>query len=692
MSADEERALQPALHDLVLTLQAPTVVASGADGQLRGTGAQGLLHADLRALSTAVLTVDDHEPEPVSSARTSPGTARFTGLLRRLGDAVPDPTVRVDRMRTVRPGRLHERVTLSSTATTPLRARVALVLASDHVLMDVIKAGGAGAPLAPRLDDGRVCWERDGVTTTVAAPGAALEVGARSAVASWAVELQPRGQVEIGWDVEVSDAGGVVSPARPHAVAAPVVRADDRRLARWLEASLADLDALRMVRSDRPDDAFAAAGAPWYLTLFGRDSIWAARMALPLGTGLAAGTLRTLAALQGSEHDGPTQQQPGKILHEVRRSATVLGSGTHLPPVYYGTVDATPLFVCLLHDAWRWGLPDDEVRALLPAARAALDWVVRWGDPDGDGLLEYVDTEGTGLANQGWKDSGDSVRFADGRQAEPPIALAEVQGYAHEALLHGADLLEAFGADDVAGYRGTAARLRERFAAAFWVDGADGRYPALALDGAKSRVDAVASNMGHLPGTGLLDAAEEAAVADVLTGPDNDSGLGLRTMSSGAGGYAPLSYHCGSVWPHDTAITLLALSRAGLGGRGAGLLTGLVEAAEAFGYRLPELWSGDALDEVGRPVPYPAACHPQAWSVTSAVAVLQVLLGLQVDVPRGVATLDPLRPSPVGALRVEGLLVAGQPCTVEVDASGEVLVAEGAGLRWDVRPGGTPRP
>ena len=362
----------------------------------------------------------------------------------------------------------------------------------------------------------------------------------------------------------------------------------------------------------------------------------------------------------------------------------MLDSGTQLPPVYYGTVDATPLFVCLLHDAWRWGLPDAEVRALLPAARAALDWVVRWGDADGDGLLEYVDTEGTGLANQGWKDSGDSVRFADGRQAAAPIALAEVQGYAHEALLHGADLLAALGDDDVAGYREVAARLRQRFADAFWVDGERGRYPALALDADKVRVDAVASNMGHLPGTGLLGPEDEAVVADVLTRDDNDSGFGLRTMSSRSGGYSPLSYHCGSVWPHDTAITLLALSRAGLGGRGAGLLSGLVEAAGAFGYRLPELWSGDALAEVGRPVPYPAACHPQAWSVTSAVAVVQVLLGLQVDVPAGVATLRPLRPSPVGALRVEGLVVAGEPCTVEVDADGEVLVAQGAGLRWEV--------
>ena len=679
-----ERLLQPALHDLLLVLRAPTLVASGRDGQLRGTGAQGVLHSDVRALSTAVLTVNGEEPEPVSSVRTGPDTARFTGLLRRLGDDGPDPTVRLDRTRRVAPGRVREQVVLGSTATGPVAVRVQLHLASDHVAMDVVKHGRTGEPVPARVDGDAVRWVADGMTSTVRAPGAALAVRHGGATVSWTTTIEPRGVLDLSWELEVTDTGGVVGPAPRTDVAPPVVRADDRRLARWVEASLADLDALRMVRAEHPGDAFAAAGAPWYLTLFGRDSIWAARMALPLGTALAAGTLRTLAGLQGTEHDVPTQQQPGKILHEVRRAATVLGSGTHLPPVYYGSVDATPLFVCLLHDAWRWGMPADEVRALLPAARAALDWVVRWGDADGDGLLEYVDTEGTGLANQGWKDSGDSVRFADGRLATAPIALAEVQGYAHEALLHGADLLAAFGDDDVAGYREVAARLRQRFADAFWVDGDGGRYPALALDADKARVDAVASNMGHLPGTGLLDPDDEVLVAEVLARDDNDSGLGLRTMSSRSGGYAPLSYHCGSVWPHDTAITLLALSRAGLGGRGAGLLTGLVEAAEAFGYRLPELWSGDALSEVGRPVPYPAACHPQAWSVTSAVAVVQVLLGLQVDVPAGVATLRPLRPSPVGALRVEGLVVAGEPCTVEIDAAGEVVAAEGAGLRWVV--------
>ena len=568
-------------------------------------------------------------------------------------------------------GGVREQVVLGSTAAGPVPVRVELALASDHVAMDVVKHGRTGEPVPARFDGEAVRWAADGVTSTVRAPGAAIAVRDGGATVSWTATIAPRGVLDLSWELEVADTGGVVGPARRTGVAPPVVRADDRRLARWLEASLADLDALRMVRAEHPGDAFAAAGAPWYLTLFGRDSIWAARMSLPLGTDLAAGTLRTLARLQGTEHDVPTQQQPGKILHELRRSATVLDSGTHLPPVYYGSVDATPLFVCLLHDAWRWGMPEDEVRALLPAARAALDWVVRWGDADGDGLLEYVDTQGTGLANQGWKDSGDSVRFADGRQATAPIALAEVQGYAHEALLHGADLLAALGDDDVEGYREVAARLRERFADAFWVDGDDGRYPALALDADKTRVDAVASNMGHLPGTGLLAPRRRGArrrrAHPRRTTTPGSACAPCRRGPAGTRRSATTAARCGRTTPRSRCSP----SRAPAWAIAApACWRGWSRRPRRSATGCPSCGPATRCAEVGRPVPYPAACHPQAWSVTSAVAVVQVLLGLQVDVPAGVATLRPLRPSPVGALRVEGLVVAGEPCTVEVDAGG----------------------
>ncbi len=375
---------------------------------------------------------------------------------------------------------------------------------------------------------------------------------------------------------------------------------------------------LRLATPEAPREVFFAAGAPWYFTLFGRDSILAARMMIAVDLEPAAGTLRTLARLQGHRRDPATGEAPGKIMHELRRSD--LAEGSWLPPLYYGTVDATPLWVGLLHDAWRAGLDDAVVRELLPALEAALGWLTTDGDADGDGFVEYLDASRRGLVNQGWKDSADAVRFADGTIADGPVALCEVQGYAYEAAVAGAALLDAFGRPGGDRYRAWAGALAERFRAAFWCRRRGRRFPALALDGQKRRVDALTSNIGHLLGTGLLSAEEERTVAELVSGPELDSGLGLRTMASSDGGYAPLSYHCGSVWPHDTAVVIAGLVRAGLAEYARGLVDGLLRASTAFDQRFPELWSGE-----GRPVPYPAACRPQAWS---AAAVLPVAVAL----------------------------------------------------------------
>jgi glycogen debranching enzyme len=389
-----------------------------------------------------------------------------------------------------------------------------------------------------------------------------------------------------------------------------------------------------------------------------------------------------LAHFQGSRNDPTTGEQPGKIPHELRRATSDHG-GMHLPPLYFGTVDATALWVVLMRDAWRWGLPEDDVHELLPALEAALGWLREHADADGDGFLEYVDTSGRGLANQGWKDSGDAVRFADGSLAAPPIALVEVQGYAFDAAVAGAGLLDRFGRPGAAEWRSWAATLASRFRDTFWVESVSGRHPALALDGRKRRVDSLTSNIGHLLGTGLLDDAESDAVAALVTSPEMDSGFGLRTMSDRMGGFSALSYHCGSVWPHDTAIVVHGLVRSGQSGRAARAITGLLAAAEAFDYRLPELYSGDAAGAAARPVPYPAACRPQAWSSATGLVLLQAALGLTVDLPAGVVTLRPPRPSPVGALRVSGLRVGPETLTVEIDASGKVLEASGTSLRID---------
>ncbi len=660
--------LQPTVHELDVCLRAPVSVLSARDGAVRGQGAEGVYCGDVRVLSEVGVTVAGRRPDGIGGGSTGTGTSRHVAVLRGLGDPGPDPTVRLETTRVLTADGLQETLRLVSTAAQPLHAEVVLTLATDLATVEEVKSGQHRPLVAP---DGEG-WSGRGVV--VAVPE--LETDGDRGRLSWTVEVPPRGSAEVGWSVRVVDPGGVTAAA-PTATSwsSPRVTCDDSRLAPLLTRSLEDLAGLRMVTTTEPDDVFAAAGAPWYLTLFGRDSLWTARLLLPLGTELAGGTLRTLAARQGTRRDDATGEEPGKILHEIRRPPVAEeGLTPFLPPVYFGTVDATPLWVCLLHDAWRWGLPAAQVEALLDPLERALGWLATDADPDGDGFLEYLDRTGSGLANQGWKDSHDSVRFVDGRIADGPIALCEAQAYAYEALLGGAALLEAFGRPGAQRWRDRAADLRARFRDAFWVGDDEGRYPAIALDGDKTPVDAPASNMGHLLGTGLLDAEESAAVAARLGSPAMDSGFGLRTMATTAGGYGPLTYHCGSVWPHDTAIALTGLARDGHGAPAASLARGVLAAGESFDQRLPELFAGDPACEVRRALAYPASCRPQAWSAAAPVAVLTAVLGLRPDVPAGRLEVAPLRPAPLGALRVEGLRIGSDDVTVAVSASGEVAV------------------
>ena len=631
----------PFLHDLVTTFAAPTQVLSDRSGQIgtqgMAVGAQGVLHADVRVLSAIEVTVDGEPGEHIATRALPVGSdgsagVRFSHLLRHVAPLLTDtadPEVRLDRERRVRPGQVAETLIITSLLPEPVTVRVEVTLAYDLAPIAVIRVGDT----APALDfplptDGAWVWGSDEVTARLTALGA--DIGRSPTDADlrlgWPLEVPARGTAEARWTIDVVDEGSVVVPAtgkpleagpgRPSRVAGG---GPDHRLRPWLERSLADLNSLRMATREAPDNIFFAAGSPWYLTLFGRDSLWTARLLIPIDVAYAMGTLRTLAALAGDRVDVATAQEPGKIPHELRRSGFALGA-LQLPPLYYGTIDATLLWICVLHDAWRAGAPEAEVEALLPTLEAALRWMTDYGDADGDGFLEYIDASGRGLANQGWKDSPDSIRFADGRTAAGPVALCEVQAYAYEAAATGAALLDGFGRRDAETYRRWAGELADRFRERFWCGTGHDRFPALALDGNKEPVDALTSNIGHLLGTGLLEPDDELAVARHLAGPELDSGWGLRTMSSAAAAYSPLSYHCGSVWPHDTAIAILGLHRAGLDAYADGLVEGMLKAAVAFEFRLPELWSGE-----GAPVPYPTSCRPQAWSAAAAVTVATVL-------------------------------------------------------------------
>ncbi len=619
--------LQPLLHDAVVALWAPGQAWSAADGSMTD-GVHGAYVGDVRVLRGLRLLVDGAEGEHIATEPLHASRVRFVALHRGLDAHGADPDVRSRLTRNVAPDGVTHAFSLESRRDAALDVTVVLELHADVGAMAQVKEGRTGDAPAVELVEQGARWGEGTLAATLLAPDADVELGPGGLIRlAYRLHLVPRGSAGFACTISVADCDAVVRMPEPARLPHPATPPADDRLARWLDRALDDLEALRLEITGAPGDVFFAAGAPWFFTLFGRDAIWAARMLLPLNTDVAGGTLRVLAALQGTRDDPESAEQPGKILHELRREELHLpNEGIRLPPRYYGTIDATPLWISLLADARRAGLPAHEVEALLPNLRAALGWMRDSGDSDGDGLLEYIDTTGRGLANQGWKDSGDSVQWRDGTLAEGPIALCEVQAYAHRAALDGAELLDAFGApEEAAGWRAWAAELATRFRAAFWIDDPAGAYPAIALDARKRPVDTVTSNIGHLLGTGLLDAEESALVARRLVAPELASGHGLRTLSTDSAGYWPLSYHGGSVWTHDTAIAIAGLAADGFRAEAAQLAEGLLRAAVAFDYRMPELYAGDAADDAPVPIPYPAACRPQAWSAAAAVAVWAAL-------------------------------------------------------------------
>ena len=678
---------QPYLDNLVTAVCAPAMSLSRRDGQMRPEGVEGLYVHDLRALSQFLLTVNGAEPVPLGYELVGGAANTFESAVAGAGNPGPDLSVFVARRRTLNPSGMLESFTLRSYARSPLSCHVEVKFGCDLAAISDVRSGlRPAARTATSTADG-LSWAVPGrgVVRLACIPRPA-DIDEVAGAVGWDFSVEPGAMAEWSVAVELQDQGApamFVAPASGSGLfTAPGVDANDDRLSRLVELSVADLEGLRLAAPAGAGDVFLAAGAPWYLTLFGRDSIWAARLLLPLGTELASGTLRTLALRQGRALDKLTSEEPGKILHEVRpadRSTRLKSDDGHnhhalaLPPVYYGTVDATPLWVCLLHDAWKWGMPADEVERLLSPMRRCLTWLTDMGCHP-HGFVSYIDESGRGLANQGWKDSWDAVQFSDGRIASAPLALCEVQGYAYEAAMAGAELAEAFGQEGADRWREFAAGLAERFRARFWVEDSQGPYPAIALDANGGPVDSLSSNIGHLLGTGLITGSESELIARRLGSPDLNSGFGLRTLASSSAGFNPLSYHCGSVWAHDTAIVIAGLARTpGDSARVAlvSLVDGLLGAAEGFGYRLPELYGGHARGDLSAPLPYPASCHPQAWAAASSIAILAALLGLRPDVPGGTVEVSPVAAGPF-LTGVTGLRVGGSEVAVDRSRDGEI--------------------
>nr|WP_258024478.1 glycogen debranching N-terminal domain-containing protein [Streptomyces bambusae] len=635
----------PPVHGAVICVAAPGLVISPEHGQLTGRGLDGIYHSGRRLLARCLLRIGGHDPVAVQVRSLGADRAAFTATVRTGSEAGPDPDIAVER---VRHADGTERITLRSYLSRRVRLPVEISRGTDLAELAAVAAGRAGPEVPAGVCAGGLRWstgQAQAVTTAEPAPDDAL---ASAGLLRWQLDLAPGESrtIELRTTQDRTaraPAGQVANP-----LAAARAEGDDPRVAAWFRTSLDDLGALLLRDPEEPSDAFLAAGVPWRCGLAPAESLWAARMALPLGTGLAAAPWRTLARTQ----TGGRGADAGKIPGPLR------GAGPQLPPGCTGT-EATLAFPAVLAEARRWGMPDAEVRELLPAAERCLAWL---------------------RGNLG----------ADGFLADPAAGprRCETQAHAHRAALLGADLLAAYGRPGAEEWQEWAAALRGRFGEAFWIDGPDGGRPAAALhpDGRPlPRLTGAAAHLldaGLLGGgrfaTGVLDRIRTEQLARLLGTPAMDSGWGLRSMAAREPGHNPFGHRSGAVRPYESAVAAAGLAAAGFEKEAGALLRGLLDAAECFGHRLPEMYAAEQRTTGSAPLPHPAACRPAGVSAAAGIHALVTLAGVRPDAPAGTVAVAPLAGAPLGAVRLSGLRVAGEPFTVRVSRLGLGMVEEAA--------------
>ena len=642
------------------------IITTHGDIAPAGRCSLGLFHDDTRILSGSLLSVAGGPPRLLSAEAPRTYAAQIDLAVKDLpfGGDPWDPKHAVHiRRELVLSDRLGERVTLTNYLGRPLDYWLELSLACDFA--DIFEVRGwrraeRGQFFAPEAAGDRLLFRyrgRDGRTIGSVVRFLRPPDRLTADTARWEFTLASQIPFCLEWEVLPADVPSGLPPESRRSF-------DERRAAverhyrtwrqsgsRWttdvpkfdvvLRRATDDLRALYM---EVDGEDVISAGIPWYSTVFGRDAIITALETLSHNPAIARDTLRYLARRQGSREDPFTEEQPGRILHELRRGEMArAGEIPHVP--YFGTVDATPLWLVLLHETWRWTGDDALVAELMPNAERALAWIDRYGDADGDGFVEYARTSPKGLVNQGWKDSGDGVSFPDGRQPEPPIALVEVQGYVYDAKVRMADLFARFGqAERAASLAREAGALRDAIRDRFWLE-EEGTF-ALALDGHKRPLPTVTSNAGHLLWSRVPTPEQAASVTRRLLGPELFSGWGIRTLAAGHRVYNPMSYHNGSVWPHDNALVIFGMGLYGRAREALPVVRGLHEAALSAQFqRLPELFCGMDRQRGVRLVRYPVSCSPQAWASAAFFLILQATLG---PVPRGAGPRAP-RPQPRAA-------------------------------------------
>ena len=686
---DEPRVLQ-ALYALK---HDDLFVVANAYGDILGDG-DGLFRDDTRVLSLFRLTLDGKTPSLLGAGVGRDNVLFASNLTNRPlsplgGDATPEGAIHLERARFLFEARLHERLRFTNFGTQPTGVPMTLRFAADF--RDMFEVRGSlranrGQALAEELTANAVVLRYQGLDGVLRSSALAFSEEPQRLCAGEAdflirLEAGDRREIylEIGPDVTVRP-----SRARFRAAAArarlriraarrrgATIRTSGRLFDDWIGRSRADLALLTTELQTGP---YPYAGIPWFSTPFGRDAIITALQVLWLDPSLAKGVLTFLARHQATEISPFQDAAPGKIMHETRKGEMV--TLRELPfGQYYGGVDTTPLFV-MLAGAYAARTGDHAlIDELWPALRAAMTWIEGAGDANGDGFVDYARGAATGLANQGWKDSHDSVFHADGTQPEGPIALVEVQGYVVAALRAMAELAAHRGeADAAAHWRSRGHILGAAVEDRFWVE--ELGFYALALDGGGRPCAVRASNVGHLLFTGLPRPARARRVAEHLLGPAFNSGWGIRTLAGGQTHFNPMSYHNGSVWPHDTAMCAAGLSRYGARDGVVRLLSGMFEAAVEFDMRLPELFCGFGRTGGSGPIAYPVACLPQAWASGAVFMILQACLGLSIDGRRGAIHLDrPRLPIGIDRLTVHGLALADRAVDLTFQRIGGRVVA-----------------
>ncbi|RKP48820.1 amylo-alpha-1,6-glucosidase [Cohnella endophytica] len=657
-------------------------------GDILGNDAQGGLYMkDTRFLSKLELTLNGKRPLLLSSAADENYVARIRLTNEHEEEAgnvkLWRESVEIIRERFIYGEVLYETIFLTNFSTKPLTFDIGFSMEADFSDMFLIRGFQPAEELGTITERkfGKDGWHSvykgvDGVRreTKIIWDAEPEEISGQGDV-RYAIRLEPKEAKSITFTVipSIDDNQPAIYP-RSKALAelegiyaswnenTTKIETDSTVLAGLYDRGVQDL---RVLLTDFGQGLFPVAGLPWYAVPFGRDSLIAALQMLPLDPEIARGTLKIMAAHQGTELNPWKDEQPGKIMHEMRSGELARSGQVPFAP-YYGSIDSTPLFILLAAEYAHWTGDTDTVERLLPNIDRALEWIEKYGDRDGDGWVEYHQESSKGIANQGWKDSADSVIHKNGEFAQAPIALVEVQGYVYQAKNRLAPILEKLGHTEKAKrLTEEAANLKAKFDEVYWMP--EDQFYAIALDGDKKQVQSVTSNPGHLFMSGLVDSDRARIVAQRLVAPDMFSGYGIRTMSSESTGYNPMSYHDGSIWPHDNSLAFLGMSQMGFKDEAATVINGLLKAAERFEYnRLPELYCGYDVS-VGYPVSYPVACSPQAWAAGTSVLMVQAMLGLLPDALEGTIKLNPFLPDGIRNLTVKDIPVAGGRLSVALE-------------------------